>query len=324
MHHSYALCLEAYIFPWESRKLGKVSESIIQLRDEDRVAFRTISSQLSQTASRLDSEAKTGFSTISSQHTASESANEARHQTVLAHLDDHTKRHELNSERVDEVFQQQARSMDMNEAGLRAVHSSMITASSSSSEDHKATHAMLIHCQGQLQQVLRSNVTFGTVGNGKLWSTPRARASNLISESTVFWKYYHYRMPIGTLKIDLRKSRHSQTSSRSTRQIGTESDIAFDFVPPRWLSRVVIAYSMKLKYDLISNQWHWGATLKPLTVNCNPFFLNAVRSLDVEGVRRSFAEGLAQPTDYVLVGYDRPIPWYMVSLESIAICDVLN
>lgn len=214
--------------------------------------------------------------------------------------------------------------MDMNEAGLKAVHSSMISASSSSSEDHKATHAMLIHCQGQLQQVLRSNVTFGTVGNGKFWSTPRARASDTNTGITVYWKYYSYRMPIGILRIRLSKSQQSQTSSRSAQQIGTESEIAFGFVPPRWLSRVVIAYSMKLKYDLISNQWPWGATLKPLTVNCNPFFLYAVRSFDVEGVRRSFAEGLAQPTDYVLVDYHGPIPWYEVSLESIAICDVLN
>lgn len=309
----------------QSRKLGKVSESIIQLRDEDRAGFRTISSQLSQTASRLDSEAKAGFSAVSSQHTACESANEARHLTVLAHLDNHTKRHELNSERVDEVFQQQVRSMDMNEAGLQAVHSSLVTASSSSSEDHKATHAMLSHCQGQLQQVLRNNVTFGTVGNGKIWSTPRAGASNLISESTVFWKYHHYRMPIGTLKIRLRKSRQSRNSSRSTPQICTESDIALEFVPPRWLSRVTIAYSMKLNHDLISDQWHWGATLKPLTVNYNPFFVNAVNNLDGEGVRRSFAEGLAHPTDYILDPNSEyilemdgsPRPWYEVRLEPI-------
>lgn len=183
---------------------------------------------------------------------------------------------------------------------------------------------MLSHCHGQLQQVLRSNVTFGMVESGVPFSRPRARASDTNTGITVYWKYYSYRMPIGILRIRLRKSQQSQTSSRSTRQIGTESEIAFGFVPPRWLSRVAIAYSMKLDYDLISDQWHWGATLKPLTVNCNRFFLNAVRSLDAEGVLRSFAEGLAQPTDYVLVDYHGPIPWYEVSLESIAICDVLN
>ena len=183
---------------------------------------------------------------------------------------------------------------------------------------------MLNQCQGQLQQVLRNHVTFGTVGNTVRLSTPRARSSNTITETTVFWKYFSYRMPIGLLTIRLNESRQSKSSARSTSQVCTKSDIAITFVPPRWLSGVAINYSMKLNYDLISHQWRWGATLNPLTVNYNPFFINAVEKLDVEGVRRSFAEGLARPTDYVMGRWSEPRPWYEVRLQSVSNSDMLN
>ena len=312
---------EANILFWESRKLDTVSQGINHLGNEDRAGFQTISSQLSQAASQLSSETRTGFSTVSSQHAVTESANQERHLTVLTHLDDHSKRDDLNSKKLDKVFQRQVRSIDINEAGFQAVHSSLVAASSSSSEDHKATHALLSQCQGQLQQVLRNHVTFEPVGNTVRLSTPRARDSNTI---TVFWKYSSYRMPIGSLVIALSKSRRGKGSARSTPQVYTKSSIAIQFVPPRWLSRVAINYSMKLSFDSISDQWRWGATLNPLTVNYNPFFINAVESLDVEGLRRSFAEGLARPTDFLDRWLSEPRPWYKVRLQSISNSDMLN
>ena len=324
MFHSLDLCSAADIFLSESRKLGKVSESITQLGEEDRAGFRSLSSQLSQTTTQLNYEAKAGFSSVSSQQTVIESANEARHQTVLAHLDDHAKRDDAISEKVDEVSERHVRSMDMNEAGFQAVHSSLVAASSSSKEDHKTTHTMLSHFQGQWQQVLRKHVAFGTLGDGVCSPTPCARTSNPITDTIVYWKDALYRMPIGMLKIRLNKRQQSKKSSRSTSQVCTDSEIALQFVPPRWLSRVVINYSMKLNNELISDQWHWGATLRPLTVNYNPFFINAVESCDVEGVRRSFAEGLARPTDFLLGTWGDLVPWYEVGLQSAFDSEVLN
>ena len=212
----------------------------------------------------------------------------------------------------------------MNEAGFQAVHSSLVVASSASSEDHKATRAMLSQCQGQLQQVLRNHVTFETVGNGVRLSTPRTRRSNTITETVVFWNYFSYRMPIGLLEISLSESRQSQGSARSTPQVCTESAIKIQFVPPRWLSRVAINYSMKMSHDLISGQWRWGATLNPLTVNHNPFFIKSIMSVNVEGIRRSFAEGLARPTDHLLGCTGPPLPWYKVRLQYISNSDMLS
>ena len=95
------------------------------------------------------------------------------------------------------------------------------------------------------------------------------------------------------------------------------------FVPPRWLSSVVIKYSMDLCCNLISSQCRWGATLTPLTINENRFFREAIRSLDLEDLRASFSKGLAKPADQIL-WYGSPIPWYKVDLKSAFYSDVLN
>ena len=271
----------------------------------------------------MKSEVKTGFSTASSQHTVAESANEARHQTVLAHLDNYAERHNISNEKMEEVSQQQLRSIDVNEAGFQAVHSGLISAASSNLEEHKTTHAMLSQCQGQIQQMLRNHLTFGTVGNGVRWSNPRAGASNPITETTVFWGRYTYRMPIGMLNMRLNQTRQIRNSRCSAPQSCTESGVVVEFVPPPWLSRVVINYSMKLSCESIKHHLRWGATLECPTVNYNSFFVNAVMSFDVEGIRRSFSEGLAKPTDYILDDFGA-YPWYKVCLELAFNRDVLN
>ena len=264
----------------------------------------------------MSSEVKTGISTLSSQVTVSESASAARHQAILAHLDDQTERNNLVTGQIDEVSQLQVRTMDMNEAGLEAVHSGLINAASSNLEEHKTTHAILRQCQSQLQTFIRNNVTFGTVERSvRSVSTHTGASDPTISETSVFWSYSHHRLLIGMLTICVKKIREKKTFRHSAPRVCTGSEIAVEFVPPPWLSRVAINYSMKVTRDLISSQWYWGAKLEPLTVNCNPVFINALHNLDVEGVHRSFAEGLAKPTDYILDPYGYLNPWYW-SLRS--------
>ena len=301
----------ADVLLWESRKLDKVSESITALRDEDKAGFRAVSSQISQSTSQLNSEVNTSISTVSSQVTLSESASVARQQAILAHLDDHSERDNLNTAKIDEVFQQQVRSMDLNEAGFQAVHSGLIGTTSSNLEEHKTTHAMLRQCQSQFQTLIRGDVTFGTIEQSVRSASTDTGASDPTSlETSVFWSYYHHRMPIGTLTICVKKNREKEFSRQPAPRVGTGSEIAVTFVPPSWLSRVAFNYSIKVTCDLVSSQWYWGANLEPLTVNYNRVFINAIDYVDVEGVRRSFAKGLAKRTDYILGVCGHIIPWY--------------
>ena len=273
--------MEADFLLSKRRKLDEVSQGILQHSDEDKTAFRTVSSQLSQSTSQLSSEVKAGVSTVSSQLTGTESANEVRHQTLLTHLNDRAQSDNLNAERMEDIYQEQMRSIDIKEVGFQAIQSSLMTASSSSSEEHKKTHDMLSQlsqCQGQMQQILRNYVTFETVTHGKHSPSIRPRALRpTITETTVFWKSYSHRFPIGMLRIRMYQTRKIRDSGRAVPQVRTKSEYAVEFVPPQWLSNVVINYSMKLSWDLIDSQWRWGATLKPLTVNNNPSFINAIR-----------------------------------------------
>ena len=203
--------------------------------------------------------------------------------------------------------------MDMNEAGLQAVHSGLINATSSNLREHETTRAMLSQCQSQFQTLIRNKVTFGTIErSAKLASTHAGASDPTISETSVFWSQSFYRMPIGTLTICVKKIRETKPSRRSAPRVCTGSEIEVTFVPPQWLSRVALDYSMKVTCNMISSQWRWGASLEPLTVNCNSVFINALNSRDVEGVRRSFAQGLAKPTDYVIDKIGHPAPWYLL------------
>ena len=321
----------------KSRQLDKITQSINQLGDEDKAGTKKVTTQLSQSSSQLDAGVKAGFQTVSSellqstsqlgfqaesglstltsQTTSIESANEERHHSILAYLDDHTRSGIVNNVKVGEVLQQQVRSSDINEAGFNAVRTSIFAASSSSSEEHKETHAMLRQCQGQLQQIIRDHIAFET--NHQNVHSPPTRAKAVRgthTTSTVFWKDRRLRLPIGMLDINLSQTRQTKRSRRLETQVCAKSRLEVIFVPPLWLSSVVIKYSMNLCCDLISSQWRWGATLMPLTINENLFFRKAIRSLDLEDLRTSFSKGLAKSTDQILHrGF--PVPWYWVRLR---------
>ena len=291
---------------------AQLSQSTGQLDAGVKAGFESVCSELLQSTSQLGTQVKSDLSTLTSQITSTEPANEERYHSILAHLNDHTKSGIVNNVKVGEVLQQQVRSSDINEAGFKAVHTSIFAASTSSSEEHKETHAMLRQCQGQLQQIIRDHIAFET--NYQNVHSPPSRPEALRgthTTSTVFWRDYRLRLPIGMLDINLSQTRQIRSSKHLETRLCAKSGLEVVFVPPRWLSSVVIKYSMNLCCDLISSEWRWGATLMPLTVNENLFFREAIRSLDLEDLRSSFSKGLAKPTDQILYrGF--PVPWYWV------------
>ena len=169
---------------------------------------------MSQSANQLSSEVKDGFSTVTAQISVSEAANEARHQTVLVHLDDAAERDTRSAEKLQRVFQQQVKSMDINEEAFEAVHSRLLTTASSNLEEHRTTHAMLTQCQGQLQRLLRNHLTFG-MANRSVDSPSSCSTASSISMTMmpVFWSYSYHRLPIGTLQISLNQIRKTKTQN---------------------------------------------------------------------------------------------------------------
>ena len=238
---------------------------------------RAACSQLSQATIDLGVESRAGFQTVNSQLTNVESFNRARHQAVLG------------------LLKGRAQS---EEVAFRAVS------------------AELSQIGGQLQEIKREQIAYGKMRKDTpLYSTHVGGSNVTISETTVFWRHDLYNFPIGTLQISMKQVRRNRHSKRWDSQDSTESVIDVTFAPSRWLSRFAIEYTVKLSCDLTASQWQWGAKLKPLTINHNPMFIEAVERCDVEGVRKCFREGIAHPTDYISDGW-RLVPWSSVIIPE--------
>ncbi|KAL9116614.1 MAG: hypothetical protein Q9187_006861 [Circinaria calcarea] len=264
--------------------------------------------QLSHSTDQLSDETKAGFHMVLSQFANVVSTREAKDLEALSRLDDLTLNGNFNSQKLDEVFQQQARVINMSEAGLQAVHSSLM------SEGHEVTQAMLSEHKSQLDQIAR---ILGTSGHNLYSPSKGHKASHpTTTETSILWKYFSYNLPIGNLNIELSQARQSISSKYSASQDHKESSIAVTFAPPWWLSSFAFQYVMKVNYNLIANQWRWSANLNLLTINHDPFFVKAVEEWDVEGIQESFRKGLARKTDYILDRWGNPDPWQISLLSS--------
>ena len=100
---------------------------------------------------------------------------------------DHAESDSVNTTKMDEVFQQQIKSININEASLEAIQSNLMTASSSNSEEHKTTHALLIQCQSQLQHILRKHITIGSLTHsGRSPSTRPNASDHIATKNSIF------------------------------------------------------------------------------------------------------------------------------------------
>ena len=238
-------------------------------------------------------------------------------------MDDHSQRGDIVSQNVDDIRCKQMRAIEVNEAGFQAVQSALVTAASFNQEGHESTQAMLRR-QEILMQRLGNHIAFRVSKN--CVRAPRSGSDGWLSTTpmiTVYRKTLYHSLPIGKLRISTKQARHCRGSEDSASPESTQSIIEVTFVPPKWLTCLAVDYRMKLGYNSIGDQWHWGANLRPLTVNQNPFVIDALETVDFEAIQKSFREGLIHPTDYVL-SHGNVWPWYVVRLPYIFIYDVLK
>ena len=239
---------------------------------------------------------------------------------LKSRMDDNAEREDIFRQNVDEM---QMRAIEINEEGFQAVQSALVTAVSSNREGHESTQAMLRQQESLMQ---RLGNKFASEYNNNCIRLPRTRSnsqSSTTSMTTVYWKTLYHSLPIGKLRISIDQTRRCRGSEESASPESTESNIEVTFVPPKWLTCLAVDYRMNLGYDSIGDQWHWGANLRPLTVNQNRFVIWALRRLDLGAIQKSFREGLIRATDYVLKwGLVRP--WYTVRLSYTFIYDVLK
>ena len=306
------LLLHSWSLTTRSQKLSRLTQNTIQLGNDNNAGFQAISSRISQTTGHLEAQARAGFSNVSSELMSAKSASGEMHRDLQSRMDDHAEREDIVLQNVDEMRCNQMRAIEINEEGFQAVQSALITAVSSSREGHESTQAMLRQ-QESLMQRLGNRLASGYSNN--CVHLPRTRSnsqSSTTSMTTVYWKSLYHRLPIGKLHISIDQTRRCRGSEGSASSESMESNIEVTFVPPKWLTCLAVDYRMNLGYDSIGDRWHWGASLRPLTVNQNPFVIHALKTLDLVAIQESFREGLIHPTDHVLHWSTIVMPWYQV------------
>ena len=306
------LLLHSWSLTTQSQKLSRLTQNKIQLGNDNNAGFQAISSRISQATGHLEGQAKVGFSNISSDLKSTRLANDEMHRDLKSRMGDHAEIQDIVRQNVDEVRGGQVRTIEMTELGFQAVQSVLATAVSSNREEHHSTHAMLRRHE-TLMQRLGNYLAFGNSRNCVRSSRTRSDTwGSIIPKTTFDWKTRYHSLPIGKLRISIDQTRRYRVSENSATPDSTESNIEVTFVPPKWLTCLAVDYRMEIVYKSIVDQWHWGANLRPLTVNQNPFVIQALRTLDIGAIQKSFGEGLIRSTDYVLGFRDHVKPWYCV------------
>ena len=307
-----------------SQKLSGLTQNTIQLGNENKEGFQRISSQVLQATDHLEAQARDGFSNISSDLKSAKLASDEMHRDLQSRMENDVERNDFIRQTVDEVRGEQLRTIEMTELGFQAVQSALVTAVSSNREEHHSTHTMLRR-QETLMQRLGNHLA---LGNSKTSvRSPRTRSDTwgpITPRTTFYWRTRYHGLPLGILRISICQARKYKGAENSASPESTESNIEVTFVPPKWLTCLALDYRMKLSYNSIEDQWHWGVNMRPLTVNQNPFVINALKSVDLGAIQKSFRDGLIRPTDYVLGRWGHILEWYSVRLPYTYIYDVLN
>ena len=307
-----------------SQKLSGLTQDTIQLGNENKEGFQRISSQVSQATGHLGAQARDGFSNISSDVKSAKSASDRMLRDLQSRMDDDVERNDLVRQTVDEVRGEQVRTIEMTNLGFQAVQSALVTAVSSNREEHNLTHTILRR-QETLMQRLGNHLAFGNSETCVRSSRTRTDTWGPITPKTTFyWKTRYHSLPLGILRISTCQARKYKDAEGSASLENTESNIEVTFVPPKWLTCLAVDYRMELDYNSIEDQWHWGVNMRPLTVNQNPFVINALKSFDLGAIQKSFRDGLIRPTDYVVSSWGAILKWYRVGLSYTFIYDVLN
>ena len=272
-----------------SQTINDLSQKTLQFGDENRAGFQALSTEISASSTYITDESKSEHARLSSQITKAETNSEMRSRAVLTHLNDQAKNDTVLSHRLNGLFQSQDDSTRVIQAGIQA-------AQLSNRKEQEITRTMLGQYHDHLQSIFGRRANYALIGR-KASSSSRGRRS----ETKFFFRYLSLSLPIGNLEIAYEQNQEKSCSLESIPQRHTMYEVNVTFMPPLWLSRLALKYALKIEHDDISNEWDWGARLRPLTINTNPLFVKALKKGDVTAVLRSFERGLAHLNDWVFI-----------------------
>lgn len=117
--------------------------------------------------------------------------------------------------------------------------------------------------------------------------------------ATIYWSSRSYSLAIGTLHAQVIKKPKCSASTEAASQELEESGIHLTFVPPRWLSSVMLRCDLEICHKMKSSFSGLMVNITPVSINNNPPLYQALEQADVAGLQYLFRAGLARPTDHI-------------------------
>lgn len=191
--------------------------------------------------------------------------------------------------------------MTRNNVEFGMIHSSLKRLNKSQSAEHEVQIKALTRVESQLLE-LQDQLKGETVGIPKE-GVVRSVGAGKCQVSCIYQKRQTYYLPFGTI-ITGRPMFGRWSDGSRTRHC------TFTFVPPPWLSRLIIHWELQLN-RITSGFPSMTMRLSPIVYNTSPRLKAAINRFDVGELQSLFREGLARPTDYIF--HRRPMTLLEVS-----------
>ena len=169
------------------------------------------------------------------------------------------------------------------------IHSGLERLNTYQNADHGVQIKTLMRMEGQLIE-LQDQLKGEMVGMPKRGLVRGVGMGNG-QFSGVYHKRQTYYLPFG--KMVTGRPMFGRWSNKSQTRRCT-----FTFVPPSWLSRLIIHWDLQL-YRTASGLPSMTMRLSPLVCNTNPRLKAAINQFDIGELQSLFRGGLARPTDVI-------------------------
>ncbi|MCJ1368183.1 hypothetical protein MMC16_007324, partial [Acarospora aff. strigata] len=210
----------------------------------------------------------------------------------------------ISDQKLETFSQQTTKLVDVSNSAFQTVCSKIASAEASNHERHELQQLGIARVDERLQLLqrqlqlgaVRPNSSLScstTIGNRKGGGLQKTMAA------TIYWSSLYCTLPIGILRVKVTKSRESSASDKAAAQESEQSRISLTFVPPPWLSSIMLQCDLQISHNFQSSRSSLMFNITPFSVNDNPLLRRVIMDNDVAGLQALFTAGLARRTDYI-------------------------
>jgi hypothetical protein len=185
------------------------------------------------------------------------------------------------------------------------LHSTLKALYLSQKTEHKTHQVALMRINDSLHQLQgQVGVNLAKVRREGTVSTREVAGDSQVSP--MHWRSRHYALPLGQIVA----SHNSVSGKKSNCPNVYHSTLTF--TPPSWLSSVALHWDFDI-CKVVGGLSRLTLSLTPIRYNPSPELKAAITNFDIPELQRLFREGIARPTDHIVLR--RPVSLLEVRLQ---------